>query len=136
MYDHDGAGGFPSLRSFRGRSVAGGFKRHAGSDAAQSPVYACISASDLSTPSPDRLTCDSDSMSLLLSLDESGPPRPCALADSQSSHRQKDWKGKEATGRRGVRWTRKVKIQSEREQLPIDWWEAGDFGECPVSVGR
>ena len=71
MYDHDGAGGFPSLRSFRGRSVAGGFKRHAGSDAAQSPVYACISASDLSTPSPDRLTCDSDSMSPLLSLDES-----------------------------------------------------------------
>ena len=142
MHDRDGAIGSPSLLSFRGRSVAGGFKRHASSEAVQSPVYTCISALDLSTPLPGRLTCDSDAIPPLLLLDESDSPRPCSLADSPKPARaedivpMKDWKGKDATGERVVRWPRRVKIQLEQEQLPMDWRKAGDFGECGVSVGR
>ena len=91
---------------------------------------------------PGRLTCDSDAMSPLLSLDELDSPKPGFLADSLKPARaegmmpMKNWNGKDAAGGRVVRWIRRIKIQLEQEQLPIDWREAGGFGECGVSVGR
>ena len=43
-----------------------------------------------------------------------------------------DWKGEDASGEREVIWIRRVKIQLEREQVPMDWRKAG--GKLAVLV--